>query len=162
MIAELLALTLEASPTKEECVTPCGMRAQGNCAELSALEKDIVHAFSTYADNWTPEQVCGALKGWEVHVHQWTGDDLWCGGDSWSVADSLCVIGYTHDEYNVVEVMDTNWRGGALAHELVHVVDLATYHRAGHCRWAERGVKRALFEVTKRVDPSKPELSCDP
>lgn len=158
-------------PKPARCTTSCGLWTDdGNCIELQELETDVVKAFDRYVDTWEEPRVCSALFGWEVFVHvRRVSDDVVC-RRGWRLdgESGFCVLGYTHqaqvpvdggyvfdfDKPGAVEVIDTDWRAGALAHELVHVMDLTFYRRAGHCNWTKRGVSAALKAVTGNDDPN--------
>lgn len=165
-VAVLLALvlagcaTVQAQPTDGACLTRCGMLSRWNCAELQETEDAVVKAFDRYVDNWSADQVCTALAGWVLVQHHRTPADKAC-GTAWvlfPVSETRfvpgCATGYTHTHLRMVEVVDTNWRTNALAHELVHVVDFTRYGLVGHCRWKERGVKKALRAVNGYEDTS--------
>lgn len=135
------------------------MRAPGNCAALQSLEHRAVRFFGDLG--WGgPKGVCAALNGWELKRHyRRPSDGVACGPRAWAIS-GLCVRGYTHAQARAIELPDLEWREGALAHELVHVLDMAVYDHAGHCSWEARGIKKALLEIQGRPDESDAESTC--
>lgn len=141
------------------CVTPCGMRsAEGNCEELQRFETRALNRLTAAVPAFEPG-ACRALKGWEVVVHKPVPDDELC-KTGWLIS-TFCAIGYTELAEKRIYVFDTDWQSNALAHEMAHVLDAhATGGRAGHCRWADRRLVRALTELSGLPELSKPEASC--
>lgn len=156
--------TIAPAPESAEplCRTQCGMVARGNCDELQDTEDAMRYYLDRYVDLWTSDQVCRSLYGWYVTVHEKAGDDG-CPSRGWNLLGTdppVCVSGYAHTEYQMLEVIDTRWRTNALAHEMVHAVDWSINRIVGHCRWKERGIKRTLLEVTGEVDDTPPDPAC--
>lgn len=149
------------------CETHCGMRAPSNCEELQQLEDRVLDEFPKFSDGWSRADVCNALDGWSVAVHTVSETDrMACKqyGASWLLGfyegKAFCVAGYTHEGAKVVELLDDEWLTNPLAHELVHVVDIATKGDTGHCAWRERGIKDALKRINGVADYSAPEKDC--
>lgn len=103
--------------------------------------------------------VCEALKGWRIELHErdpvdgircepYTGELAW-----WDFGLHACLAGYTHRETHSVEVGNLDGQG-ALAHELVHAIDYSQGIPVGHCHWKERGILKALKEITGADDHS--------
>ena len=158
--ATVQAQSVSVEPTV--CVTACGMRGPNvNCAQLGQLESEALSAFERYVDLWERSKMCNALAGWEVQVHvREAVDDSHCGKGGWLLLPHFCASGYTNSTLRVITVVNADWIHGALAHELVHVLDMAFYGKPGHCAWQARGVKKALLSVTGTPDPSPPESDC--
>lgn len=158
-IGAVLSCAPVQRPPTPECITPCGIRAPGNCETLQALERRAVRVFGDLG--WGgPKGVCAALNGWELARHyRRPSDGVACGPRAWAVA-GFCVRGYTHVNTRTIELPDLEWRDGALTHELVHVLDLAVFDRAGHCAWEARGIKAALLEIQGYPDESDSESTC--
>ncbi len=149
-------------PTPAACHTRCGMSAPGNCAALQRLEDSAVRIFGRRVLDWDEDSVCAALDGWTVEVHDYTLlDRFFCkSGQSWVlVLAGACVTGYTWRYSKTIEVFNFDWEVNALAHEMVHAVDVQTVGRAGHCRWMQRGIKPALLEITGLEDTSDSDCS---
>lgn len=149
-VLALLPLLINNGPPI--CVTKCGLVSEDfRCEELQATETATLEALARFA-NMPVARSCPALAGWTVHLNQKAPNDL-CPGQSWAIIEDLCVVGFTHFEVNALEVArSATLQSGALPHEIVHVLDLAHGRPRGHCFWTERGVKRALKEITGEVD----------
>jgi hypothetical protein len=137
---------------------------QVTCTDLKREEARVVRTFGSRIPGFTPLNVCLALNGWVVSVHERTDiDRLKCRPGGWYYQElHQCVGGYTFAEDKIIEVNDVQVSRNALAHELVHVVDLAVNAHVGHCRWDSRGVKAALRELTGTDDPTPPDEGCLP
>lgn len=167
----LLALVLlsgcaHAKPRPFLCRTTCGLTAPGisraECSALQDVERDTTIQLARYVAGWDEAKVCNALAGWTVEIHQFKpSDPIACGQGNWHTG-FLCVLGYTHQERRAVEVGSTDWRSGALAHELVHVTTIGLENTVGHCRWQERGIKAALRDINGWADNTRPEADCAP
>lgn len=166
MLGALLSLTLGAS-----CVTPCGMRSSDfGCIDLARAERRTLAAFERYVQDFDRDAACKALSGWKLRVRKQSKSDRQnCSTPgAWvytfeSVLGTVvpfCVLGYTEDATKTVHIEDVSLSRGSYAHELIHVFDLARTGAAGHCAWAERGIKRALLELTGTPDRNQPELNC--
>ncbi len=156
------APTQAAAKPAPGCVTTCGLRASGvDCDALQALEDSALKNFERYTDTISHDRACAAFNGWEIVEHPMSPDDT-CQPYGWTVVRRLCVSGYTHLERKQIELLTTKQLlRGPLAHELAHVADYSALGHAGHCRWLQRGIKRALMEITGVWDASKPESDCE-
>lgn len=144
------------------CVTRCGLQGPSNCVELAGMEARAVEVFGRL-DWGGPEQVCRALKGWRITLHQYRPSDrAGCEGKAWVISAGMCALGYTEDATKEIELPDDQYREGALTHELVHVLDLEIHGRAGHCLWNARGVKAGIEEIQGYPDVSRSERWCMP
>jgi hypothetical protein len=148
-------LLLEAKPS--ECVTMCGMRARyeslEDCEDLRRTESRTLAKYDKRVKWFSWNAGCLALRGWRVERHEFLSTDLKCPGLGWSVGTtehSLCVVGWTDVDNRKVEVMPiVSWSASSLPHEMGHVM-----LGLGHCGWKNRGVKRALEDVTGETDES--------
>lgn len=135
------------------------MRATENCEALQKVEDSAVEHFAGLGWGESPA-VCALLNGWEVRAHARRPSDFIC-EEGWMLPSGrFCVLGFTHSETHTVEVYTSEWSESPLAHELVHVLDLGTRGRAGHCAWQRRGIKAALLKIQGRPDPSESEPGC--
>lgn len=101
-------------------------------------------------------RACQALKGWRLEPHTLKPSDRVVCGAGWVLeGNEFCVIGYTFEGARRIEVINNNWRTNASAHELMHVVDIATLGTPGHCNWGQRGVHRALKAITGNEDSTE-------
>lgn len=143
------------------CRTHCGLEtAAGNCAQLRALEAAFLREVATtipLREDPLPElRACKALKGWYLVPRTLKPSDRVACGSGWVLDGAeFCVIGYTYEGAQRVEVVGNEWGSNATAHELMHVVDLATLGQPGHCNWGQRGIHRALKAITGRDDTTE-------
>ncbi len=144
-----------------DCKTPCGLHiitAGTECPAAKSTEARLLTALAldTLID---PVQACAAFDGWTVIAHgaATLKDQLMCDPGWWQ---GICVVGYTFDQFKLVEVSDEDWAHNALAHELIHVISLHLWQREGHCRWYEMGILNALKIVTGSWDYTRPEADC--
>lgn len=138
-----------------KCVTKCGLTSSDvDCMALQELETAWVPEMS--GPLWLdPEFTCALLKGWDVEVHRYRPSDaLVCKQPrAWPTPRyHICIEGYTHEKTKVIELADCRIRTNALAHELVHAVDLGAHGYAGHCDWQKKGIMDALWNVTGHSD----------
>ena len=159
----LWLLTSPAAPAEAPvCVSVCGLKAPTNCAGLAKAEARAVLAFERYVDDWAVVDVCAAINGWAIVIHQRTKeDDKHCPPPAWRVRN-ICALGFTKPSAKTIELADDDYESNALTHELVHVVDVVKYGTAGHCDWVDRGVKLALREATGIEDKSPADADCLP
>lgn len=145
------------------CRTTCGLEAaEGDCESLQRFEDTYIESGARYVKGWDAAMVCRAFQGWLIFAHKgYTSDDARVCGyapGAWHLDNpmlrSWCVLGYTDQDDRTVEIEDVDWWHGALAHELVHVVDLFNVGKTGHCKWPERGIMRLLRAVTGEEDTS--------
>lgn len=143
------------------CRTPCGLETvAGNCTELRRVEGLFVRAVAETVplreDPNAMLRACKALRGWRIEPRELKPSDRVVCGQGWVLdGNTFCVIGYTHEGAQRVEVVGTEWGKNATAHELMHVVDLATLGQPGHCQWGQRGVHKALKAVTGTDDTTE-------
>ena len=145
-----------------DCTTSCSLHVLTDahkCAAAESTETRLMTALSKHTAI-TPDQLCAAENGWTVLAHQHTtADDENCEPGGWW-QNGICVGGYTFDKFKIVETYDEDWTHNSLAHELIHVVSLYLWHKEGHCRWKEMGIKDAIKEVTGREDRTSPGENC--
>lgn len=142
------------------CRTPCGLETTaGNCTELRQLEAAFLREVATtipLREDPNPSlRACVALRGWRVEPRLLKASDAVVCPSGWYHEDVFCVIGYTYQGARLIEVVGTNWRSNATAHELMHVVDIHTLGSPGHCNWGQRGVHKALKAVTGNEDTNE-------
>lgn len=143
------------------CVTSCGLiTLDGDCAALEAFQQRVLRSFARYVDNWTEAVACDGMAGWTIIIHERNMTDIACSPPGWLLVPRLCATGFTDIVNDKIVLTDTDWVNSALAHELVHAIDVRTYGTVGHCRWNDRGVKAGILEATGRADHSLPEASC--
>lgn len=145
-------------------VTDCGMVAEEFYPTLQAAETRIVNRFSKLRE-YRGLNICKALSGWKVKVHPIKrSDSVMCNApNAWVLEPyGLCVLGFTDIEERTVWIGDAKFFDNSLAHEIVHVLDLAFKGHAGHCNFVQRGVEAALQELTGLPDGSVSELDCPP
>lgn len=158
-----LALLLAACCTPQrpavpgECRTRCGLTAQPSidCASLESFEARAVATLGDGVDGWSRGGVCRALRGWDVVLMHVASP---C-PTGW-FEQGFCVIGYTRENSKTVAVLGPKFRPLILGHEFVHVVDLTTRGRAGHCHWINRGVVKALERLSGEVDDTEKPDTC--
>lgn len=157
--AFILMSTCARLPKDASCISRCGLRSTENCAALQAYETRVLGAFDGL-DWGTSSEVCALLAGWRVEAHIRKPSDFIC-EEGWFLDEGhFCVLGYTHTDRRTVEVFTADWDRSPLGHELVHALDFTSRGKVGHCKWQERGIKKALLEIQGRPDPSKSEEGC--
>ena len=154
------------------CITACGILAFGkfDCSELKALETRTLAALQRHA-KLPSARACASLRGWVVTTHPHSLDEkpqqceniepvsrtCWatCPAGGWWLqfeGEWHCVSGYTWSTQGIIEIGDEPLQTGAFSHELVHALDHMAKRPVGHCKWTERGVKRAIWEATCLYD----------
>ncbi len=149
----LTSILLLASPA---CVTTCGLRFDAgiDCAGLQEMETRTLRAFEQRVTHWDYARTCEALDGWKIFIHKRTHEDQTeCpeGGFWYQNNDKDCFAGYAHVFTREIELDNGEWQNNAIAHELVHVLQVGLGELIGHCFWKERGILRALKFATGRT-----------
>jgi hypothetical protein len=145
------------------CVTPCGAWTRdGNCESLQRYERRVIRGIATVTE-WTPGQLCAALRGWEIRVHPRDPvADKACPMGSWQRFPGYCVWGFTEPTPRLVSLHSSDWERTALAHEVVHVGDAEIGGPGRHCRWADPSLRAMVGQLQGEADESRPEPECSP
>jgi hypothetical protein len=139
-VAALLGLSLFTACRQPDCVTPCGLSADGaDCAELDAYVRASLDAYEFHG-RLDRDEMCGQLSGWTVGLLPDTDDaGFWCPVGEF--AD--CAGGVTYHWRRHIDV--PSWEmDDRLAHEFGHVVG-GSHNKAKV--WVQPGFGAAIAEV---------------
>lgn len=141
----LLCIAAVAPKPETTCRTPCGMTAtEGDCEALRGFEGLAIRKVGAVAPR-TPDQMCAAVNGWKIKVHPAQADDRDGCSIGWQVVPRFCVKGFTWstetcaplgrgpDCDKTIELAHADWHSSSLAHEMIHVSDLARGVNGEHC-----------------------------
>lgn len=164
----LVSCATAKAATIDICPTRCGMETETTalkCKEFQRFEAIAVEVFRHAVKGWRKAQICKALAGWRVEVHQKTLKDSVCPYSSWDARNfgeptPFCVLGLAHEKTMILEVDSDDWLNSSLAHEMVHAIDIKKYE--GHCSWVRRGIPEALRVITGIADTGiNPRDNCE-